>query len=404
VSLAGEQQAVRPPQRAHLVEPAALESLEQVLAQSRVTAKRPPVGLPDDRQACVPQRGQPLRRIALAERLRALCADLIEQRRRHEELAVRGIELPEDVRGQIAVQRIGFSAHAGDVAGRAPGLEQHAGHPAAGRLHGIRRVELGLAERGQRIRSLGVRESELLLAERRDRRVACSERIQRRRDRPAADEHEPRAARRIAQERLDHRPGLAAVAEALDLVENQDDRCFADRLGKQARRLRVRDPGAQRLSCHAAQLRQRTGQGRFQVRDEPARRGIRAIERQPSDGPLPQPPQRPGDSRRLAGAGGRRHEHDAMALDQRGERTLQPRPINAPLRERRNRKLASDDRPIGWPSHCGRGPHAVSSRARAHRHEVAAPSISDGLRRERFGRVHAVTGHWSPDGWIGARP
>src|SRR5438445_43675 len=79
---------------------------------------------------------------AQAEALGAGGADLVQERGRHQELAIEGIELVEDVRGQVAVEGIGLAAAADDVLLRPPRLEQDAGDPSSRGLDGGGSVDL----------------------------------------------------------------------------------------------------------------------------------------------------------------------------------------------------------------------------------------------------------------------
>ena len=135
---------------------APLEQLQQVLAKARVAAQHAPVRRPDDRQVRGAQRREPRgrrRRCPSASARAAVTSsstDVVD-----EEVAVGRASWLEDVRGEVAVQRIGLAARAGHVLARAPGLEQHAGHPAAGRLDGRRRVDVRRARCGERLGRLG---------------------------------------------------------------------------------------------------------------------------------------------------------------------------------------------------------------------------------------------------------
>ena len=108
---------MRAAQRPHLLPRAPLEAVAQVLAEARVAAQRELVAAPADGQVCVGEPGEPLRRVGMAERFCACHADLVEQRRRDEELALWLGELAEDLRREVAVQRVRLAAHAGDVVG-----------------------------------------------------------------------------------------------------------------------------------------------------------------------------------------------------------------------------------------------------------------------------------------------
>ena len=288
MALPQQQAAVGDAQRVQLVGVAAFQAREQVLAEARMAAHHAPVRAPADRQVQGAKASQPLAGVGQPECSRPRGTDLVEQRRRHQEVTVARIQLVEDVRGEIAVQGVRLAAHAGDVVRRPPRLEQDPGHPAARRLHRRAGIDVPLAEVGQRVGRLRGREREVGLAECRN---ACTRRqlAERWRDLPPAQEQDPHRRRRVAEERLDDGPRVAALPEPLELVEDEDQRCVCDRFGEQTRRLPVRDPGRQRPPGDAVELRQRLRQSGLEVRDEPAGRRVRAIDRQPgdADGPAP---------------------------------------------------------------------------------------------------------------------
>jgi hypothetical protein len=321
---------VRKAQRPHRVAPAALQAFEQILAKPRVAAQHTPIRAPAHRQACRAQRREPLPGLRDAERLGARSADLVEQGCRDQEFAVLRLELAEDVGGEIAVQRVGFAAHAGDVSYGAPDLEQHTGHPAACSLDGGGRVDLGMTELRERLSCLGGRERQVRLAEGRDR-CGRRQRPQRGRDRPAADQHEPHAARRVPRDRSDHGPRVAGLRQAFELIEDEHHRRLADRLDEQPGRLGVRDPGGQRPRSRAAHVLEPTRQRRLQVGHQPPRGGIGGIEGEPRDRPL-QPARRAHHRRRLPGARRRGHHDEPIAFDEPGETALQPGALDVPLR------------------------------------------------------------------------
>ena len=121
VALGEEELRVRGTDGTDLRGPAPGQPLEQVLAQARVAAHRVALVAPGDRQVAGAQRGEAGRRVRMPNGLGALGGDVVEDRGRDEELAVLGRELRQDLRGKVAVQRVGFAAHARDVL-----LDRHA--------------------------------------------------------------------------------------------------------------------------------------------------------------------------------------------------------------------------------------------------------------------------------------
>ena len=278
----------------------------------------------------------------LAERLGAGGGDLLEQRGGHQELAVVVVEQLEDLRRQVAVERVGLAAEAGDVVLRSPRLEEDAGDPAAGGLDGGDRIDLAAADVRQRSRRLLGREGQVALADRRDAAerggVAHVDR-----QLTAADEHDAHARRRVAQQPAECRERLRRLGQALELVDDQQHRARPDRLGEQARGLGVGDAPRQRAGPDAADLRRAAGQRRLQVGHQPPGRGIGGVEGQPRDRPL-DGPRRLHDGRRLARTGGRGDPHDRIALDEHREQPLQARAPQRPLADLGDRELALDDR------------------------------------------------------------
>ena len=220
VALGHEQVAVGAAQRPDVLAAAAFEALEQVLAKARVAAHPQPARLPDDGQVARPQRDEPVARARLAEGLRADRGHLVEQRGRLEEVAVGRREVAEDLRGEIAGERVGLAARAGDVLGRAPRLEEHAGHPAAGDLHRVGLVDGVDAPAGQRLSGLRLGERERALADRGcTPEGAGGPQVELHVD--AADEHDAHGGRRVAHEGGEDGERLRSVRELLQLVDDE---------------------------------------------------------------------------------------------------------------------------------------------------------------------------------------
>jgi hypothetical protein len=335
--LAGQQAAVREPHRAHVVGAALLQPLQQVLAEARVAAERPATVVPGDGQAQGAELREALRRIGQAKGDRPRRRDLVEHGRGDEELAVGLGQLADDVGREVAVQWIRRAARAGDVLTVVPRLEQDAGHPPAGRPHGGLGIDLGVPERRQCRGRLGRGERQLGIA---DPRHVVPE--HRGRDLAAADEHDAHLPRRVPEHAFDHRRRVGGVAEALELVDHQDHRLAAGRLHQQARRLGMRDVGGERPRADPGDLRQRAGEGGVQIRDKPAGRCVRPVEREPGEVAL-QAPHGRGHGRRLAGTRRRRHHDHAVALDEIGEQPLHAWAYGVAFRRRRRADLAAND-------------------------------------------------------------
>ena len=153
-ALVGEQPAVREAQRADLVGAAALEQLQQVLAEARMAAQRAPARRASRRAGAR----------ARSDASRSPASAVPERRRRARRSPRRA---PTSRRGSRDRRRAAgrgcarTGSRAADrprrrrrptCSSRAPRLEQHAGHPAAGGLDGGRRIDrVPLAELGERL-------------------------------------------------------------------------------------------------------------------------------------------------------------------------------------------------------------------------------------------------------------
>ena len=201
----------------------------------------------------------------------------------------------------------------------------------------------------------------------------------RERQRPAADEDHVQPVPRVAQDRLDDGPGVGRLLQALELVEHQEHAVVADRLREQARRLGMGDTRRERIRGDPLEPRQPRRERRLEVADEPARRGIRAVERQPRELAVERL-RRGGDRGRLAGAGRRGHDERRMAFDQPGELGVQTRAADAGPRRRGRPELGpydlrADSRPV-----TGRTSRPFTRRSSAARRAYSCA--------RRFARVH----------------
>ena len=279
----------------------------------------------------------------LPERLGGRRRDFLEQRCGDQERPVVGMQLLDDLRGQVAVERVGLASQPGDVVLGAPRLEEHAGDPAAGGLHRRDRVDLRPPEVGQRPRCLAGGEGQVSLA---DGRHAAE-----RRRGPGVDdqlapthEHDAHGRRCVADDGPEHRQRIRGVGQALELVDDQQQWGRADRLGQQTGGLGVRYAPCRR-GADAVDMRRVAHEGGLQVGDEPPGRGIGRVEREPGHGLVDVAPGL-HDRRRLAGAGRRCDPHDAIAVDQHRQQALQTRAPEHTLAHCRDREFALDDRSV----------------------------------------------------------
>ena len=355
VPLPQQQLAVRAAQRPDLARRPPAEALHEVLAEARMRAHAAAVLLPGHRQVPGAQAHEQLSRAGDAQRLRPLGGDLVEHRGHLQQLALGGRQARQDLRGEVAVQRVGLAADALDVVGRPPGLEEHAGHPAAGVGDGPRRVDALAPCALERLRGLLRRERERRLAHGRDAadRAALAEVDA---DVRAAQQGDPQGRGRVAHERPDHRQRGVVAGEPLEPVHHEQHRDAGRRLGEQPGRLRVRDARRERVRRHVARGGRAAREGRLEVGQQPAGRRVRVVERQPRRRAVEQRG-RLDHRRGLAGAGGRRDQDERVTLEQLGDEPADPRPGGEALAQRGHRQLALD--------HGGR--HRRSSSRGAHR-------------------------------------
>ena len=170
------------------------EALDEVLAEPRVRAHAAAVLLPGHREVPGTQADEQLARAGDAERLRPFGGDLVEHGGHLQQLALGRSQARQDLRREVAVQRVGLAADALDVVGRPPGLEEHAGHPAAGVGDGARRVDARPPGALEGLRRLLGRERQRRLADGRDAadRAAVAEVDA---DVRAAEQRDPQASR-----------------------------------------------------------------------------------------------------------------------------------------------------------------------------------------------------------------
>ncbi len=365
VAVAREQVAVRRVQGAYVLVTPAPQAFQEELPKARVTAHGEAVGGPRHRQVGGAQSEQPSACRVLAERLSASRRHLLEQRRRHQERPVVVVELLEDLRRQVAVERIGLTPDAGDVVLRAPGLEEDARDPAARGLDGGDRVDLAAADVSQRARRLLGREGQVALADGGD---ASERRLVAHVDGQLApaDEHDAHRWRRVAHEAAERRERLRSLGQPFELVDDQQHRDRPDRLGQEPRGLGMGDPARQRAGADALDLGRNASQRGLEIGHEPSRCGVGAVEGQPRDGPL-DGAGRLHDGGGLARAGRGRDPHDRIALDEHRQEPLQARAAQGALGHLGDRELALDDRSVA-PGHVAslrqrRGPGQRSWRA-----------------------------------------
>ena len=345
------------------------EALHEVLAEARVAAHAAAVLLPGHREVPGTQADEQLPRAGDAERLRAFGGDLVEHGGHLQQLALGRRQARQDLRRQVAVQRVGLAADALDVVGRPPRLEEHAGHPAAGVRDGARRVDALPPGALERLRRLLGRERQRRLADGRDAadRAAVAEVDA---DVRAAEQRDPQGRGRVAHERPDDGERRVVTGEPLELVDHQQHRHAGRRLGEQPRRLRVRDARGERVRRDVARRGRAARERRLQVGQQPAWRGVRVVEREPRDRAV-QERRRLHHRRRLARARRRRDQDERVALEQLGHEPADPRPGGEALAQRGHRQLALD--------HGGR--HRRSSSWGAHRSTSATSPFRGGSRR-----------------------
>ena len=214
------------------------------------------------------------------------------------------------------------------------------------------------------------------------------------RDVLAAQEHEARVVRQVAHERLDDRPRVGFVAEALDLVQDHHDRRVADGLRQHRGGLSVRQAGAERIARRVGYARDGDREGGLEVDEQPARCDVGAVDREPGGGPI-EFAQAADHRRRLAGSSRRGDDHDTPGLEHANHQRVDAGSGDDVLRGPGDGDLSLDDGPRSGGRGCCDGVSHDSgyptsrTRAQAQRMNLVSMPVSP--------RITQRPGLWSLD-------